>query len=933
MKRLTVLILAAALLFAFAPAGGAAAPSEAGGELPPARFGSGGVSSYAALGEMGEADRPDEAIVLLDDLDEALELREDGSLCFTFTVPRDGRYCLGLTYTALPGSRADGELSVLINGELPFREAGVIMLRRWWRYANTERRFDNKGNMLRPNSAEERRSVHVLVEDKEGYYTEPFAFALTAGVHTLTLQSLREPILFSRIAWEVPPVIPSYAEAAAGYPAKTADVKTVTVLAVDADSRSDPSLLPGSDRSNPFLEPVGLKSITYNVMGGDMWCRPGQEISWILDIPEDGLYTLDFMYKQDAVVGLPVTRVLKIDGEVPFREMKALIFPYGANWERMTVQADGEDALFWLPKGRRVLSLTVTLGGAAELCRRVTEQTALLSGLYTQIVMVTGVNPDPLRDYRIDERLPHILGEFAAIAYHLDGIASDIRELGGGRNEAMTVNIMARQLHDFIRKPDSIPGRMDRFKDNIVNLSVWVLMSGEMPLSLYSVSAKKPGEELGPARPGFFGSLWFAVKRFIASFTALADMAGNLYDEDEDRLISVWGRYGKDYAEAVKRMCDEVFTGETGIKVNFSILNRDEQMFFSIASGTGPDVCLNVYRPFPLDFGLRNSAVDLCGLPGFEVFEKGFPPTALRPFAFNGAVYGFPVELSFPVMFVRTDIMDDFGLDIPGTWEDFYKVAGVLAEKNLQFRAEGDLMTLFLLQNGGAYYSDDLRSCALDTPVAIAAMTEASDMHLLHGAPFVSSFFDRFRTGEMPIGIHDYSLYTNLHYAALEIKDNWGIWPVPGVLREDGTIDRSIVSSPGGADGPQSTAGFITKTRPERLDDAWEFVQWFMSEGTQAAYAMEIEGMFGIYGRVSTASVGAHASIPWGKNAYETLMSAMGDLNEIPGVPGAYFIGRHVDNARNEIIIKGEMPRTAMVKYTEIINREIAWKYEELGLN
>jgi ABC-type glycerol-3-phosphate transport system substrate-binding protein len=710
------------------------------------------------------------------------------------------------------------------------------------------------------------------------------------------------------------------------------------VSATDAHLRSDPALLPVSDRSNPYLEPMSLSKISYNVMGGDSWSRPGQSISWLLDVPENGLYTIGFVYKQDAVVGLPVTRALKINGQFPFAEARAMTFPYGSDWQRMEVQANGEDALFYLTKGRHALSLTVTLGGTADICRRVTELTSELSGLYTQIVMITGVNPDPLRDYRIDERLPTILGEFERIAKQFDRIAEDIKILGGGRNEAMTINIMAEQLYDFIKKPDSIPGRMSRFKDNIVNCSVWVLMSSEMPLALYSVSAAAPGTAFDPVKPGFWGSLWFSVKRFFASFTTAADFAGNLYDDSEPNLINVWGRYGKDYAEVLKRLCDEVFTPETGIKVNFSVLNKDEQMFFSIASGTGPDVCLNVFRSFPLDMGLRGAAVDLSALPGYEEFERNFPPTSAAPHSFGGKTYGFPVELKFPVLFVRTDIMADFGLEVPQTWDEFYKVTGVLAEKNLQFRAEGDLLSLFLLQNGGQYFSDDLRTCVLDSPLSIAAMTEQTNMHILHGAPVVSSFFDRFRTGEMPIGIHDHSLYANLNYAALEIKDNWAIYPVPGVMREDGTIDRSIVSTAGqpvatAAGGMESTVGFIANTRPERLDDAWTFVQWFMSAETQALYALEVESMFGVFGRINTATVGAHASIPWDKDAYTTIMESFGNFNELPGVPGAYFIQRHMDNAKNEIIIKGETPRAAMVKYAEIINREIAWKYDELGLN
>ncbi|MCL2004346.1 MAG: extracellular solute-binding protein [Oscillospiraceae bacterium] len=901
--------------------------------------------AYSALGPVDARHIPEAAITVSADAyieAEGVLPFEDGGIAvrggfvtYTVDIPRDGRYCLLLTYQALAGGFSDIEYAVYINGELPFSEAGVSLLRRSWRYADTERRVDNRGNMLRPSSEEVLFWNSAYCEDKEGLYTEPFAFFFPEGTHELTLRAIREPFALQSLSLTPPPSVPSYAEVSAGYDLRdVAKARPVTVLATDAHLRSDPALMPVSDRSNPFLEPFSLTSIAYNVFGGDIWCRPGQAASWILDIPEDGLYAISFVYKQDAVVGLPVTRSLRIDGETPFSEMNALVFPYSSAWERMTVQAGGGDALFYLTEGRRELSLTVTLGDTGDVCRRVSDLATELNDIYTRIVMITGSNPDPMRDYRIDERLPGILGEFAVIARRLDGIAEEIRALGGGRNDALTISIIASQLHDFVEKPDSIPGRLMRFKDNIVNLTIWVLISSEMPLALYSVSAGAPDAEFGPVRPGFFASIWFSVRRFFASFTALADMAGNVYDESEGRVINVWGAYGKDFAELIKRLCDEVFTPQTGIMVNFSVLNRNEAMFFSIASGTGPDVCLNVFRPFPVDFGLRGTATDLSALPGYAEFEKLFAPTAAVPLSFRGQTFGFPMTLMFPVMYVRTDIFDDLGLDIPQTWDDFYQIIGALGERNLQVSPSGELLPLFVQQNGGRYFNEDLTQSLLDDPVGIAALTEWTNLFTLHGAPVQSDFFNRFRTGEMPIGIADNSLYTNFHYAALEIKDKWAMLPVPGVRLEDGTIDRTIVSGAGnGFDQVASTAGFITNTRPERLDDAWIFVQWLMSLETQTRICRDIESMFGVIGRYYTATVETHNYIAWNKDAYDTLMASIGNLREIPSVPGAYFLGRHINNAFNEIVLRGEPPRSAMIKYNEIINREIAWKYEELGLN
>jgi len=951
-KRFTAFILCAVIILGCVAVPVAASadnimiPAGADAELPPVNDG----FSYALLGPVSAGLMPDEDIFInaydysnasgveiLDgylDREGSILAMYDGSVTYTVEIPRDGRYAVELTYAALPGSRANIELQFEINGVVPFREAQVCQFARSWRYSDSTRTTDNKGNMLRPSSEEAYLWRDAYFRDKEGYFTEPFAFFIPAGTHELTFRSVREPVAIAGIRLTPPPRIQSYAELSAGYNKNDiTNAKPVTVLAVDSSLRSSPALLPVTDLTNPHLEPFSLSTITYNTMGGDMWCLPGQMIAWELDIPSDGLYTLSFVYKQDAVAGLPVTRTLAINGEVPFAEALSVHFPYGSRWERLTVSAGDEDALFYFTKGRHEISLTASLGPTADICRRVSDISGELSAIYTQIIMITGPYPDNMRDYRIDERLPWLLAELSAIAAQLDDVSTDITALGAGRNEALSISIVSSQLHDFVKRPDTIPGRLPRFKDNIINLAIWVLISSEMPLTLYSVSAAPPGTEFDPVRPGFFRSIIFSVRRFIASFTSRAENAGNSYDESEDDLIEVWGSYGKDYSELLKRLIDEEFTPLTGIKVNYNIIFNENLMFFNIAAKTGPDVCLNIAKGYPLDFGLRGAAADLAVLPGYEEFESRFPQTSMVPNTWDSEVYGFPVVQQIPVMYVRTDIFREIGLEIPQTWDDFYSIIGELGIRNLQVAPAGELMALFVHQRGGSFFNDDLSACILDEPVGIAALTEWTNLFTLHGAPVAYDFFNRFRTGEMPIGIGDISLYNMLDFAALEIKGNWGMFPVPGIMRDDGTINRTIITSPGAYPNVASTSGCITTSRPERTANAWEFVKWFMSEDIQVRFALELEAMFGPAARYNTAVVRAQDSIAWDRQSYDTIMYSINNINEIPGVPGAYFIQRHIGNAFNEVVLQGETPRAAMRKYIEVINSEITRKRIELGLD
>ncbi len=63
-----------------------------------------------------------------------------------------------------------------------------------------------------------------------------------------------------------------------------------------------------------------------------------------------------------------------------------------------------------------------------------------------------------------------------------------------------------------------------------------------------------------------------------------------------------------------------------------------------------------------------------------------------------------------------------------------------------------------------------------------------TDLFTVHGLEVQADFSNRFRTGEMPVGVTDYTTYCTLEIFAPEIKGLWSFSPLPGTLKEDGTI-------------------------------------------------------------------------------------------------------------------------------------------------
>ena len=175
----------------------------------------------------------------------------------------------------------------------------------------------------------------------------------------------------------------------------------------------------------------------------------------------------------------------------------------------------------------------------------------------------------------------------------------------------------------------------------------------------------------------------------------------------------------------------------------------------------------------------------------------------------------------------------------------------------------------------------------------------------------------------MPLAIADYTNFSYLSVFAPEIRGLWSFTTVPGTNTGDGHIDRSVAA--------HETATFMLSTS-KRVDDAWAFMKWWMSEETQSEYGLETENVLGVAGRVATANVDALANLPWSTTEYTNIEAQLGGVMVIPEVPGGYFTDRHIRNAFYSVYNKKTDPRETITEYTQMINQEISNKRKEFGL-
>ncbi|MGH2352280.1 MAG: hypothetical protein ACRDI2_16520, partial [Chloroflexota bacterium] len=119
---------------------------------------------------------------------------DDGWVEWDVNVPVSGLYEITVDYYPIPGKRASVQRDLLIDGELPFREAKRIVFQRVWREEYWPPKTDNQGNDIRPPQVEAPQWETKTLEDADGRYDLPFQFAFTAGAHKIRLQTVREPI-------------------------------------------------------------------------------------------------------------------------------------------------------------------------------------------------------------------------------------------------------------------------------------------------------------------------------------------------------------------------------------------------------------------------------------------------------------------------------------------------------------------------------------------------------------------------------------------------------------------------------------------------------------------------------------------------------------------------------------------------------------------
>lgn len=871
---------------------------------------------------------------------------DSGTITWPFTVQESGFYNLEIGYIALPGTTSDIQRRVLLDGEIPYDALGQIVFKRLWRDEDIRLKSENE---IRPNAEEVYQEQTVFLEDYDRRSGAPLLFYLEAGEHTLAFEVVKEPMEVTSLTFRAAETLPTYAEALAAWQAEGVAVMKDEPIVAQAERRegatvevlkSSPSITVQKNYSDAALVPYHPWHILYPTIGASNWSQPGDAITWRVTVPADGLYALTFKGRQTSR-GVTSYRRLKINGAVPYQEAQVVGFDYSGEMQNYTLAGkDGKPYYVRLHAGENDITLECVLGSVGGVLSQVEQSLTNLNSLYLRTIQLTGQVPSQFIDYEVARKVDGFVRIMTEESERLFTLVDEMVAVTGekGENTAL-LEKMAIEAQNLAADPEEIVGELTQLKNNISALGTWIVNVSTMPLELDSLVLSADAEGLPAPREGWMQGKVAGVRRFFATFfhsTSSLVSAEETGGETVEPVVVWMASAGREQAQIIQNMIDESFTPNTNIPVKLQLIPADVVLRAALA-GNGPDVVIGLSQATSQDFAMRGAIVDLSQMDGFDEYVARYGKGVMRTASYMGGTWGIPEQVTFQMLFYRQDVLDDLGLSVPTTWDEVMEMIPVLNRENYAFYmpstrvATGlNVFQSMVYQNGGDIYLGDEAAgdygigSALYSDEAMVAFKWYTDLFTVHGLEVQADFSNRFRTGEMPVGITDYPTYCQLEIFAPEIKGLWSFAPFPGTLKADGTIDNTYVAD---------TVQTVMMKGADDYDTAWQFIQWWNDTPQQLSYANTLESIMGTAARYPAADPEVLKQLPWSNRELTQLLAQYDHLTGMPAVPGYYMNTRMISYAFEDVVADLSNPRETLYLNIRDIDKELTKKREEFGLS
>lgn len=855
---------------------------------------------------------------------------------FYFKVENDGLYNINVTYFDLLGDSLSLKLGFAFDGITPYFELKSVSFSKVYVPESSEIEKDEFGNDVRPTLVGKQCFRSELVESEAGMQSEPYAVYLTAGEHILRVNSVLGDMLISEIKLSSYKKAVAYEDYIQNYGSQNSQGnQSYKIEAENVFEVSSSTLAPTIESTDAGMSPVSATKKLVNSFGQTYWKSNGQWGSWIVpDEVDEGLYEISFRAKQNGSVGISSYRKLYINGEVPFSQAENISFEYNSKWQIKTLGDDNPYCVYLKPGD--VLTLKATTGEMADVINDIYATLDKLNEIYQSIIIVTGTSPDSERDYNIQREIPTLLDSLSDVRNDVKKITDSIAEIMGDTNSKVYfLKRFVTLIDSFLNNYRNIVPEISTFKEYIDSLASQTYDFNSSPLELDWIMLSKAQAKKPNANASFWKSAVFEIKRFLFTFSSNYSVA-NSTEGNGERSVVVWCGLGRDQAQAVKSIIENKFVPQSGINIDFKMTATS--LSEAILAGREPDVSLSVAQEVPVDLALRGQALDISPYLDkmSDEYMSQFNSSAFIPFEYKNGVYAMPISQDYYMMFYREDILNRLGIEVPQTWDDLYYVMRKLQKSNFKVGIkESDsaaagvsnaisIFDMFLYQNGGKYFNDDLSMTNFESKEGKSAFKSVVSLYRDYGLDTDFNLLTRFRSGEMPIIITSSSFYQTVAATAQEIAGRWKMTVIPGTLKSDGSIDRTESSV--------VTGTVILKGAKRRnvADEAFKFVSWWAGSEAQFEYITAMEAIQGVAGRVATANKVTFERLSWTAEEAEVLKAQRNWVTAINQIPGTYIINRSLSNAiRTSYASTSIDPLRQLNIQNRIINDEINRKRAE----
>ncbi|MBO5286763.1 MAG: extracellular solute-binding protein [Clostridia bacterium] len=889
---------------------------------------------------------------------------ETGTVTWKFNVENKGNYIVEIEYCQVVGKTNSIERIFYINGDVPFAEARSIVLVKTWEYEYVRDKDgkvigfqqDLNGNDIRPNVVEKPTWTTYQISDSNGYESAPFQFYFKEGENTISLESQREPVVIKSIKLKeyVEPLTYEEYLQAHGVPSPSNRPSANATISIHAEAPklvSAVTMYPVNDRTssitNGLTGPQSSDVTKYNTAGKEQWQNIGEWMTYDIEVEESGYYSIAVRYKQALLSGMYVSRKIYIDGELPFAEANNCRFPYSSSWQIGYLGNGTEEFEFYLEKGKHTLKLEVSLGEMGAVVEQVSDSLASINSCYLEILKLTGSNPDPNRTYGFSRVMPDVLKTMMIESNNLFGVYDYLIKHGDKGEKASTIEQVYMLLRKMASDESQIPSNLESLKSQIGSLGTWINSVKSQPLQVDEITLQSKDMEMPRGEANFFESFWFEIKLFFASFVTDYNSLGTTSEDGSDdsndgdnEAVTVWVATGRDQAQIIRNLVDNTFTPASNISVNLKLISAGT-LLPSVLAGVGPDVALMEPSTTVIDYALRNALLPLNehverDLAAGNDVLSAFPEAAMIPLTLynydietgktSATYYGLPDSLTFSMMFYRKDVLSSLGLELPKTWDDLLSILPILQYNNMEIGIQNDIYT-FIYQNGYEAYADEGMRINFDDTGVLNAFTTLCNMYTQYSLPYTYDFANRFRTGEMPIGISPYTTCNQLSVFATELSGLWSFVPLPGIEHVDENGETYINNS-----AIATVTGTVMLRGCSNSEDAWEFMKWYTGKECQVAYSNEIVSIVGIAMRPATANTEAIKELPWTTEEANNILAQFDNLVAVPNHPGSYYLARYINFAFLAAYNDGKDPADALLGYVNIINKEITRKRQEFDM-